>query len=106
MYGFDPPNEATSKKAIDGKVNFNKPRKVYNNFTSQNSEAKVNRVESDLIHDPAKKNNGEKDLKQSAYTHAQRPNTSGKSSKANQIEQSDNNTDKGNGSNRSSRMIK
>ena len=40
------------------------------------------------------------------YSQVQRPNTGGKYSKTKQIEQGDNNTEKGSGSNRSSRMIK
>ena len=47
VYGFDPPNEATSKRAADAKIQFIKPRKVYNNFTSQNSDGRTNRGDSD-----------------------------------------------------------
>ena len=47
VYGFDPPNEASSKRAVDAKIHFIKPRKVYNNFTSQNSEGKASRGDSE-----------------------------------------------------------
>ena len=58
VYGFDPPNEATSKRAVDAKIHFIKPRKVYNNFTSQNSEEKVSRGDSE------RKNLAEQEAKQ------------------------------------------
>ena len=54
----------------------------------------------------ARKKKVEESAKQSVYSQVQRPNTGGKYSKTKQIEQVDNNTEKGSGSNRSSRMIK
>ena len=106
MYGFDPPNEASSKRAVDGKIHFIKPRKVYNNFTSQNSEGKANRGDSERKFGQTSDPVSERDANQKANTQVQRPNTSGKPLKAKQTEQSVDSIERGNGSSRSSRMIK